>query len=191
MQAPTQQFCSFEKQTALQQAYFARRRTDQSVPGKFSGPIAVTSPSQRRFVGYLQKVVKQRTDYISVRTLLLTELVISGQPYLDQESCNLTFIVENGTQIEYDHGRVGGLLSCSLAKNPNGTWMISLPTPVILRHDVSVRFYHFDQSLPSTSIIGNVAQVWRFRLIRHTISLHVHKKDVIFPSLEILLFCTQ
>ena len=37
-------------------AYFARRRTDPSV-GKHFSPIAVTSPSQRRFVHYLGQVI--------------------------------------------------------------------------------------------------------------------------------------
>jgi len=101
--------------------------------GKHFSPIGVTSPSQRRYVHYLENVKNLHTDYISPRRMLLTELTLSGQPHQDQECCNLTFVVENGTRVEFDYGKAHGLIACSASKTSDGVWSIPLSTPVLVR----------------------------------------------------------
>ena len=105
---------------------------DKSMGQSFK-PIAVTSPSQRRYVHYLESVKKLHTDYISPRRILLTELKLSGQPHQDQECCNLTFVVENGTRVEFDYGKTHGLMACSASKKGDNVWSIALSTPVVVR----------------------------------------------------------
>ena len=91
--------------------YFCRRRTDNA-RGTNHSPVAVTSPSQRRYVHYLEEVIKLRTDYISPKYMILEELTITGQPHENKDCCNFTFVIENGSTVEYDHGKSKGLISC-------------------------------------------------------------------------------
>ena len=135
-------------------AYFARRRTNNALGGKRWSPVAVTSPSQRRCVGYLEEVIKKKIDYITPKYMVLKSLSIKGQPHLSQESCNLTFIVENGGHIEYDHGKAQGLISCNKSKSVNQTWYMTLNTPVLIHHDVQIRFFYFDPSVPMAATVG-------------------------------------
>ena len=106
---------------------------DKSMGANFS-PVAVTSPSQRRYVHYLESVKNLHTDYISRRPVLLTELKLSGQPHQDRECCNLTFVVENGTRVEFDYGKAHGLIACCASKTSDGVWSITLSTPVMVRY---------------------------------------------------------
>ena len=50
-------------------------------------------------------MLHEKVDYISPRRILLKKLTIVDQPHMDQEKCNLTFIIENGVYVEYDHGK--------------------------------------------------------------------------------------
>ena len=98
--------------------YFCRRRTDNS-RGTNHSPIAVTSPSQRRYVHYLEEVIKLRTDYISPNCMILEKLTITGQPHASKDCCNFTFVIENGSSVEYDHGKAKGLISCMVTSLRN------------------------------------------------------------------------
>jgi len=138
--------------------YFAQRRTDKSMGANFS-PVAVTSPSQLRYVHYLESVKNLHTDYISKRPVLLTELKLSGQPHQGRECCNLAFVVENGTRVEFDYGKAHGLIACCAAKTSDGVWSITLSTPVVVDGDVSIRFFWFDPDEPAHSIVGKTGQI--------------------------------
>jgi hypothetical protein len=124
--------------------------------GNYKSPIAVTSPSQKRFVGYLEDVMKLRVDYISHRRLLLTRLTIFGQPLSDEDTCNFTFIIEHGNNIEYDHGKAQGLVNMTGGLQ-GAMWSVTLAPPVVVTKDVSIRFYRFEPGLAPGAIVGHSA----------------------------------
>ena len=100
--------------------YFANRRTYNLV--KTLLPVAVTSPSQVRYVHYLEQVLKFDVDFVSDNAIILRKVSIEGVPQKNKDSCNLSFVIEKGTQVEYDHGKMSGLTLCRQDESNTWTW---------------------------------------------------------------------
>ena len=47
---------------------------------------------------------------------------IEGVPHKNKDSCNLSFVIEKGTQVEYDHGKMSGLTLCRQDESNTWTW---------------------------------------------------------------------
>jgi len=113
--------------------YFANRRTYNLV--KTLSPVAVTSPSQIRYVHYLEQVLKFDVDFVSDNAMILREVSIEGVPHKNKDSCNLTFVIEKGTQVEYDHGKMSGLTLCRQDESNRWTWDVGYVVVSIYTHN--------------------------------------------------------
>ena len=51
--------------------------------------------------------------------MILEKLTITGQPHENKDCCNFTFVIENGSSVEYDHGKAKGLISCMVTNLRN------------------------------------------------------------------------
>jgi len=128
-------------------AYFASRRTDLSIGGAVQG---VSSPSQIRYVHYIEAIKYLHFDYVSRRQLLFSRIVMHGVPLMDVGGCQVTFVVETMQGLVYDHAKTHGLVRCAL---PRSVFVFEVGhLPVF--NDVAIRFYSFDSSIDPQEVEG-------------------------------------
>ena len=135
---------------------FARRRTDPSLGGRrLQG---VDSPSQRRYVGYLERVLCG-LDYAGPRRTLLTRVSLVEPPLPGQIADSrrvggseagvawLSFVVECFGTVQYDFGKRHGaaLLKSVHSDTKRKVLTFALEDPPMVAGDVTVRFFIFKE----------------------------------------------
>jgi hypothetical protein len=151
---------------------FARRRTDPRLDR--SRLQQVDAPCQRRYVHYVERIVRGH-DFTSPRRTFLTSVSLVNPPTAGRRGTwrcgsksrggavsRVTFIVECFGAVVYDHGKRHGALQLpaedigSVRQKKDGRregsyLVFDMEDPPLVWGDVSIRFYSFDEdSVPST-----------------------------------------
>ena len=114
-------FCSsllvwtgFSSTAAHAMEYFASRRTDTLRNSIFSSDIVqgVASPSQIRYVHYIECIRRFGMDYVTPRLMLVQSVTMRGVPRLDLRGSLVALIVETADGIVWDHAKEAGLVAC-------------------------------------------------------------------------------
>ena len=137
---------------------FVRRRTDPRLGRRrLQG---VDSPSQRRYVGYLERALCGRECAAPRRTLLtrvcLVEPPLPGQIAGGRRAGGggaaawVSYVVECFGTVQYDHGKRHG--AAQLVPVQSGekrrVMKFTMEDPPIVAGDVTVRFFVFDEDIP-------------------------------------------
>jgi hypothetical protein len=137
---------------------FVRRRTDPRLGRRrLQG---VDSPSQRRYVGYLERALRG-LDYTAPRRTLLTRVCLVEPPSPGQTAGGrrgggsgaaawVSFVVECFGTVQYDHGKHHGATPLALDHGcaKRRSIKFALEDPPIVAGDVTVRFFVFDEDIP-------------------------------------------
>lgn len=123
--------------------YFASRRTDLKRGQQLIQGVA--SPSQRRYVKYVEDVVYRGVDHVFKKRVLLKSIRLTNIPgSMQATNCFLSFVIESESIIKYDHGKQLGLVSCPRNYHVTREWVIDLAgSGIDVARDVCVRFYSF------------------------------------------------
>jgi hypothetical protein len=143
-------FCSTADE-ALQA--FARRRTDPRLDRRHLQ--GVDSPSQKRYVGYLERVVRGHDCAAPRRTLLTGVTLVSPPPAGRAAAARrggggpaawVAFVVECFGSVQYDDGKRHGGAALPAADAGGGAEMcFLLEDAPMVAGDVTVRFFVFDE----------------------------------------------
>jgi len=136
----------FSRTAAHALATFAHRRTDLSLRSlQGSGALqGVASPSQIRYVHYVEAVRYLHFDFVAPRTILINRIEVEGVPLEGQGGTHVTFVVETASGIIYDHGKSFGLRRCA---PPNEDFAFHLGN-IPVTGDVAIRFFSFNTEDP-------------------------------------------
>ena len=123
---------------------FANRRTDRRIDSRRIQGVA--SPSQIRYVNYIEAIKLQKADYISPVRILLTSIKLRTMPFYKRNCIRISFVIECFGSIQYDYGKRHGL--AVISRNPNSNpeqdeFFFHLED-VFVSGDVTVRFYLFE-----------------------------------------------
>ena len=123
---------------------FAQRRTDLRIDShRIQG---VASPSQNRYVNYIESISLKGCDYVSPVRIILTSITLHTMPLYRRNCIRVSFVIECFGTIQYDYGKRHGL--AVLSRNPksppeNDEFKFDLED-VIVWGDVTIRFYAFE-----------------------------------------------
>jgi hypothetical protein len=123
---------------------FAQRRTDRRIDSRRIQGVA--SPSQIRYVNYIESIVVKGCDFVSPVRILLTSIKLHTMPLYRRNNIRVCFIVECFGTIQYDYGKRHGL--AVLSRNPNvqpesDEFKFDLED-VVVAGDVTIRFFLFE-----------------------------------------------
>jgi hypothetical protein len=191
---------------------YARRRTDPRL-GRRRRLQGVDSPSQRRYVRYLERALYSSGDRDApvpppARRTLLTTVVLESPPIRrgKNSSARLSFIVEALGTVQYDHAKRHGavLLPSKTGGNQDdseqdsrnvGRLRFELGDGLLVSGDVTVRFFLFEGEVPvppAGAELGPGARTVRYggAVGRQLCFLSLHTAfhndgDVGFPRAEI------
>ena len=145
-------FCSslliwtgFETSAAGALASFARRRMDERI--KSHHYQGVSSPSQIRYVNYIEKIVRNIVDYTSATKQLISYVKIQTMPFHKKSTLCVSFIIESLGSIQYDHAKRHGLTILSKGSRPSlEKSEFKFDTDgVLVSGDATIRFYWFEE----------------------------------------------
>lgn len=155
----TGSFCSavllwsgFSRTAAHALGYFASRRTDLSLGGTVQG---VSSPSQIRYVHYIEAIKYLDHEWVSKRYMLISRIIMRGIPLMHLRGCQVTFVIETVQGVIYDHAKTHGLVSCTAPSQIFPFDIGNLP----VFGDVAIRFFYFDAVVEPESLIDCVGTI--------------------------------
>ena len=95
----------------------------------------------------------RNADISSNHYVVLSRIVMSTTPYPAKSSMYVTFLIESGGFIDYDHAKAAGFVRLDRGERPEADrWEFELSSPgVALRGDIVVRFFVFDE-IPDASV---------------------------------------
>jgi len=142
-------WCGFSRTAAHALATFAHRRTDLSILSlQGTAMQGVASPSQIRYVHYVEAVRYLDFDFVAPRMILINRIEIEGVPLAKQGGAFLTFVVETASGIVYDYAKSFGLRRCQTPDEEFAFHIGNLP----VTGDVAIRFFAFNTEDPKVVI---------------------------------------
>ena len=123
---------------------FAQRRTDRRIDSRRIQGVA--SPSQIRYVNYIEAIAVKGCDFVSPVRILLTSIKLHTMPLYRRNNIRISFIVECFGTIQYDYGKRHGL--AVISRNPNvppesDEFKFDIED-VVVAGDVTIRFFLFE-----------------------------------------------
>jgi hypothetical protein len=123
---------------------FAQRRTDRRIDSRRIQGVA--SPSQIRYVNYIEAIAVKSCDYVSPVRILLTSIKLHTMPHYRKNNIRISFVVECFGTVQYDYGKRHGL--AMISPNPNvppecDEFKFDLED-VVVAGDVTIRFFWFE-----------------------------------------------
>jgi hypothetical protein len=123
---------------------FAQRRTDRRIDSRRIQGVA--SPSQIRYVNYIEAIAVKGCDFVSPVRILLTSIKLHTMPFYRRNNIRISFIVECFGIVQYDYGKRHGL--AVISRNPNvppesDEFKFDLED-VVVAGDVTIRFFWFE-----------------------------------------------
>jgi hypothetical protein len=178
---------------------FAQRRMDERIRSRhYQG---VSSPSQIRYVNYVEEIVRKGKDHTSPAKILITSVKIHTIPVYKRNTIRISFIIQSLGSIQYDHAKRHGLVSLSRnsmdsahldQRNQNEFNFETDGT--LVSGDVTIRFFSFDDNCPGPfefAELGPGARTIRYgstigkELCFVTFHTAFHKESRIFPRAEV------
>ena len=128
---------------------FAQRRMDERI--RSSQYQGVSSPSQIRYVNYIEEIVRKGIDYTSPAQVLIKSVKIHTLPLYKRKSIRISFIIQSLGTIQYDYAKRYGL---ALLSKSSSTGKANLDQDefnfetdgTLVSGDVTIRFYSFDDN---------------------------------------------
>ena len=76
---------------------------------------------------------------------MLSKIVMTTMPLLNRSHCYITFVIETGGFICYDHSKAAGAIRIDRVHPKTDQWEFELKYPgIALQGDVYIRFFVFD-----------------------------------------------
>ena len=139
--------CSAEEALRL----FARRRT-APLSKRNHALQGVDSPSQRRYVQYLQRIIYDGVDIYARAPVLLFGVSIFSVPLYQADRVVLSVIIEENGEVVFDSAKADGGIFCDLREcdGIDTTLEVQMP-PLLLNGDVTVRIFQLDESITNST----------------------------------------
>ena len=120
---------------------YADRRTDLGI--NKNSLQQVSSPSQKRYVKYLERIMYEGEDYSSTTLRLINRITVNTMPFHPRQCVPVTFIIESRGTVVYDHGKTHGIIRMR-RDHASQQWHFD-PGAVLVSGDVAIRFYYFEE----------------------------------------------
>jgi len=130
--------------------YFKERRTDEK-HSKSKVPMEVSSPSQKRYVEYVEMMLVSDLDYRSPALKVLRTISLWTLPFTHKDGVELTFFIECEGKIVYEHSKIKDLINLSYLDPSSSSGLQRGASLIIdvghlaLKGDVSIRFFYFER----------------------------------------------
>ena len=123
---------------------FAARRTDERI--NIPHYQGVTSPSQLRYLAYIEAIVLKGTRFSAPPKRLITSIKLRSLQLNQKGNIRLSFIIESMGSIQYDHGKRHGLAKLTHRGDaaPQSEEFCFNTEDTLVVGDVCLRFFVFE-----------------------------------------------
>lgn len=136
--------------------YFAKRRTQSGIP--YHKMSRVSSPSQMRYLGYLEQMISGSVRFEGFHPLTLHAVTIEMPPLYASE-WHVALVIEQGGSVLFDSCKAQGPAFCSRAKE---TEQMKIECgDLLVNGDVTVRIYRLDMDSSIKIPEGTSAQIFQ------------------------------